>query len=408
MKKKIISKKIILSISVISNLILLIFFKYFNFITSSISFFSSKFGIYIDPIFLNILQITGISFFTFSAISYVVDIYHKVLDPQKNLLLFINYFCYFGKIISGPIEKPEAFFYELTKKKSMNWEKFSKSIQLILFGFFKKILIANRISSHSIFKSFYENPQGNGTLISTIVPILYTIQIYADFSGYTDIVRGVSLLFDINLSINFLEPYLATNIQKFWRRWHISLSTWFRDYLYIPLGGNRKGVKRTYINLMITMLLCGIWHGAGINFIIWGILHGVALMLHKFYRSNKNEKKHTDSRFIVFFNWFFTISFINIAWIFFRSENLGTVFLIFEEFFSLKFTLNLSFISLSVLFLQTVPFIIIIDVTQRIEGRKEVFGSFSWPIRTLLYFFMGIYILYFKFSYISKFIYEGF
>jgi len=240
-------KKRILVLSILINLSNLVFFKYFNFFSENITYLLNIFGLNIDPFILNIIVIIGISFYTLQVIAYNIDVYREIINPIKRFIDFAVFLAYFPKLASGPIEHPKNFIPEIEKRKKLSNCDFSGAIQLILFGYFSKVVIADLISYH--IGDFYLNPSAYNSTDALLITFLYTIQIYADFAAYSNIARGISKLFGINLMINFNQPYLSTNIRAFWRTWHISLTEWLRDYLYIPLGGDRKGSKRLQLNI---------------------------------------------------------------------------------------------------------------------------------------------------------------
>ncbi|MCF8219495.1 MAG: hypothetical protein K9I29_09540 [Bacteroidales bacterium] len=281
--------------SMFINLGILAFFKYFGFFVDSFETLAGVFGLQLDFIHLNIILPVGISFYTFQTMSYTIDIYRKKLEPTNNFIDFAVFVSFFPQLVAGPIERARNLLPQIARLSKPKRKQIEEGISLIVTGLFIKVMIgdtAGRFVDHifgnpEIYKSF--------ELISAL--ILFSVQIYADFSGYSSIARGVAKLLGIELMKNFEQPYLSANITEFWRRWHISLSSWLKDYLYISLGGNRKGKSRTYVNLMITMLLGGLWHGASWNFVIWGGLHGIYLAVHKYML--EPTPKSPASKFIV-------------------------------------------------------------------------------------------------------------
>ncbi|MCS7005299.1 MAG: MBOAT family protein [Cytophagales bacterium] len=266
----------------------------------------------------------GISFYTFQTLSYSIDIYRGKLTPVNSIVDFAFFVSFFPQLIAGPIVRAADFIPQIRMPHSLSEEDFGKSIYLILTGLFKKIVISDYLSINWVDRVFAE-PVRYSAIENLLAVYGYAIQIYCDFSGYSDIAIGIALLLGFRLNINFNSPYQATNITDFWRRWHISLSSWLRDYLYISLGGNRKGKLRTYVNLLITMLLGGLWHGAHIRFIIWGALHGIALACHKIWLETfpPSEKESFLTKVV---STFFTFHFVCFCWIFFRAENLQKAF----------------------------------------------------------------------------------
>jgi len=267
-----------------------------------------------------ILLPVGISFYTFQTISYTVDIYRGKVDPVRHILDFGFYVSFFPQLVAGPIVRASEFIPQLYKRYSLSMQEFGFALFLILKGLFKKIFIGDYIALNFVDRVF-ANPTGFSGFENLTALFGYSLQVYVDFSGYTDIAIGVALLLGFRLPKNFNSPYKATSVGNFWKRWHISLSTWLKDYLYIPLGGNRKGRIMTDVNLMITMLLGGLWHGASWQFVIWGGLNGAGLIVYKLWRrvSPYEKSKHWAVRFWKIFNTFVFITFTRI-W--FRSESM--------------------------------------------------------------------------------------
>lgn len=331
-------RKLLLILSLVVNLGVLVYFKYSYFIadilhqTIGVQFnIVNYFSIFTNEFFktnLDVSQIllpVGISFFTFQTISYSVDVYRKRIQPVKNILDFGFYVSFFPQLVAGPIVRAWEFIPQLHKKYVLSEKRFWSAVWLIMGGLFKKMVISDYLSVNLVDRVF-DAPMMYSGVELLMGAYGYTMQIYCDFSGYTDIAIGVALILGFNLPNNFNLPYVATSITDFWRRWHISLSSWLRDYLYIPLGGNRKGNIRRGINLMITMLIGGLWHGAGWLFIIWGTLHGLALLFEKvvFGIFKKNNIKMPK-----FVGFLFTFHFLVVTWIVFRSPDLETLQLFF-------------------------------------------------------------------------------
>jgi D-alanyl-lipoteichoic acid acyltransferase DltB (MBOAT superfamily) len=287
----------------------------------------------------------GISFFTFQTISYTFDIYRNKVKPVNNIIDFGFYVSFFPQLVAGPIVRAAEFVPQLYQKFKLSAREFSHALFLILNGLLKKMLISDYISINFVDRVF-ESPLSYSGFENAMAVYGYSLQIYCDFSGYTDIAIGVALLLGFRLPINFNSPYKAVNITEFWHRWHISLSSWLRDYLYIPLGGNRKGELRKNINLLITMLLGGLWHGAHLRFIIWGGIHGITLVIHKQWTRlmkyfNPNYKQlHTRSRTGNFLSVFFTFHVVTFAWIFFRAQNMHKAKQMISQIFT-KFNFDL-------------------------------------------------------------------
>jgi len=264
--------------------------------------------------------------------SYTIDVYRRKLKPVKNIVDFGFYVTFFPQLVAGPIVRASEFIPQLFQKFQLTKAEFSYALFLILNGLTKKMLISDYLSVNFVDRIF-DNPSAFSGVENLLAVYGYAIQIYCDFSGYTDIAIGVALILGFRLPVNFNSPYKATNITDFWRRWHISLSSWLRDYLYISLGGNRKGRFRQNLNLMLTMLLGGLWHGASIRFIIWGGIHGFSLMLHKLFMRLK-WNIHTQNWPGRFVSIFITFNLVCLTWIFFRASDMHNVGLMFKQIFS--------------------------------------------------------------------------
>ncbi|MCD4833528.1 MAG: MBOAT family protein [Bacteroidales bacterium] len=333
-------KKLFVATSIIINLSLLAYFKYTYFFTDIINTtFHSDFEVInhlaswtnsLTGSSFNVSRIilpVGISFYTFQTISYTVDVYRGKLKPVKNIIDFGFYVSFFPQLVAGPIVRAAEFIPQLYQKFKLSKREFGHAVFLILNGLVKKMLISDYISINFVDRIF-ESPLSFTGFENLMAVYGYSIQIYCDFSGYTDIAIGVALLLGFRLPVNFNSPYKAINITDFWRRWHISLSSWLRDYLYIPLGGNKKGKVKMYVNIMITMLLGGLWHGASMRFIIWGGIHGIGLVIQKLWvKMNLSLSKYYTSRsskniFFRFVSVFTTFHLVTFAWIFFRAENM--------------------------------------------------------------------------------------
>jgi len=278
-------RKAYLLVSIIINLGVLCVFKYLGFFVESMNGLLASFGFGPLSAPLQVILPVGISFYTFQTMGYTIDVYRRQQKPESRFVNFALYVSYFPQLVAGPIERARNLLPRICDKRIVTAEQIGTGIQLMLMGYLKKVAIADAVAPYV--ERIFADPSSQSSLQLLLGLYLFAIQIYGDFSGYSDIARGVSRLFGIELMINFKQPYLSANITEFWRRWHISLSTWLRDYLYIPLGGNRKGTLNTYRNLMLTMLIGGLWHGASWTFVIWGGLHGVYLSLHKFYTGDR-------------------------------------------------------------------------------------------------------------------------
>ena len=321
-------RKFLLIISLCTNLGLLCWFKYTNFFYEMLCPFLNKTYTPLD-IFLPV----GISFFTFQSMSYTIDVYRRKLKPLDNLLDYAFYVSFFPQLVAGPIVRASDFIPQIRKKLVVTSEMFGEGVFLIMTGLFKKAVISDYISINFVERVF-DNPGLYSGIENLLGVYGYALQIYCDFSGYSDMAIGIALLLGFRFPINFNSPYKAESVSDFWRRWHISLSSWLRDYLYISMGGNRKGKFRTYVNLIITMLLGGLWHGASWNFIVWGGLHGVALAVHKAFRSMLGHDKHYHSKGLKrFLAIVITFHFACFCWIFFRCADFNDSIVMIRQIF---------------------------------------------------------------------------
>lgn len=333
-------RKFYLIVTLIVNLGMLGYFKYTNFLLDS--FFSLS-GAKFEP--LDIFLPVGVSFFTFQSLSYTLDVYRGNLKPVDHILDYAFFVSFFPQLVAGPIVRASDFLPQLYKPTVVTAEMFGKGVFLIGCGLFKKAVISDYISINFIDRVF-DAPSLYSGVENLFAVYGYALQIYCDFSGYSDMAIGIALLLGFRFPKNFDSPYQSKNINEFWRRWHISLSTWLRDYLYIPLGGNRKGEVRTYANQMLTMLLGGLWHGASWRFIIWGAFHGAALGVHKWFSSKFPNAVKKDSSLAHFGSVFVTFHFVCFCWIFFRAADITTVGEILHQvFFNFNLALLPDFLS---------------------------------------------------------------
>lgn len=315
-KSKVI-KKCFVSLSLFINLGLLAYFKYTNFFGEM---FSRLLGMEFSP--LDIFLPVGISFFTFQSLSYTIDVYRGKLKPLSNLLDYAFYVSFFPQLVAGPIVRARDFIPQIRKPLFVSQKMFGVGVFFILCGLFKKAVISDYISVNFV-ERIFDNPMLYSGLENLLGVYGYALQIYCDFSGYSDMAIGIALLLGFKFPVNFDSPYKSASITEFWRRWHISLSSWLRDYLYISLGGNRKGKPRQMLNLLITMLLGGLWHGASLNFIIWGGMHGLALVFHKLILTIRGKSKSEEPKGIFRIGGIIlTFHFVCLTWVFFRNSSI--------------------------------------------------------------------------------------
>ena len=330
-------RKVLLWISILVNLGFLGFFKYYNFFLDNFVSAFSFFGTSINANSLNIILPVGISFYTFQTLSYTIDVYKKKLEPTKDFIAFTAFVSFFPQLVAGPIERATNLLPQFYKKRTFEYDKAVDGLRQILWGLFKKIVIAD--NSAKIANEIFNNSADYSGSTLVLGAIFFTFQIYGDFSGYSDIAIGTSRLFGFNLKQNFAFPYFSRDIAEFWRRWHISLSTWFRDYLYIPLGGSRGGTWMKVRNTFVIFIVSGFWHGANWTFIVWGALN--ALYFLPLLLLNKN-RTNTDTvaqgKYLPSFKELYqigiTFSLTVLAWVFFRAENIGHALSYISEIFS--------------------------------------------------------------------------
>ena len=324
-------RKFYLILSVILNLCFLGYFKYATFFAEN---YNELFDGHLS--FEKVFLPVGISFYTFQSMSYIIDIYRKELQPTKNILDYMFFVSFFPQLVAGPIVRASEFIPQIYAKLNLTRNDVNSALFLIIGGLIKKTVVSDYISINFVDRVF-DAPLLYSPFENLMATYGYTIQIYCDFSGYSDMAIGIALLMGFKLSLNFRTPYKSASITEFWRRWHISLSTWLRDYLYISLGGNRKGKFRMYVNLFLTMLLGGLWHGASWKFVIWGSLHGTQLVVERFF---KDYIKLPKNNFTWLISLLLTFHFVAFCWIFFRAADFETAFAVIRNISLLEFNLS--------------------------------------------------------------------
>ncbi len=330
-EKRPMKKTLWMIISVVASLSVLFFFKYYNFVAGTIGYF---FG---ADLSLQLILPVGISFYTFQTLSYSIDVYRGNIKAEHNFFYYALFVSFFPQLVAGPIERPDNLLPQLHAEHKFNYDDLCIGSKRMLAGFFKKIVVADTAAKYV--NTVYNNPTEKGGLAIIIATVLFAIQIYCDFSGYTDIAIGCSRIMGYRLMQNFERPYSCENIRDFWSRWHISLSSWFKDYLYIPLGGNRRGRSRQLVNLLIVFLVSGLWHGAEWTFVLWGFLHGIYRIIGDL-TYKKREKLYvrmgidTTSRPVRMFRTAVTFVLVCFAWIFFRANNTSQLILILKRLFT--------------------------------------------------------------------------
>lgn len=317
----------VLGISLILNFGILFVFKYFNFFSISITSAASLIGIESDPFLIDVLLPVGISFYTFQAVAYTVDVFRAQISAETNLILFTTFISFFPQLVAGPIERAKDLLPQFHEQHSLEYKNIVSGLQLILWGVFKKVVIADQLAIYV--DSVYNGVEFQTGARLVLATIFFTYQIYCDFSGYSDIAVGSARILGFDLMTNFRQPYLAISLRDFWRRWHISLSTWFRDYVYVPLGGNRVPQLRIYINLLVVFVVSGLWHGAAWTFVIWGGVHGLWLVLEDVIEQLKPKSLPE----MPLLRWAVTFIVVIISWIFFRANTLNDALYIITHIF---------------------------------------------------------------------------
>jgi len=389
--------RLFLAASMALNLTILGFFKYFNFFVNSAASLLVSMGLHPHVETLHIILPLGISFYTFQSMNYVIDVYRGELEGEKSLLNFALFVSFFPHLVAGPILRATALMPQIKQPNTITRDGFYSGFYLAIWGLFKKVVIADNVAgvADAVFRDF-PNVLAPGQQITSLPPsgtvllgmYAFAIQIYCDFSGYTDIARGTARMMGFELMRNFNLPYLAVNPSDFWQRWHISLSTWLRDYLYIPLGGNRKGKARTYVNLMITMLLGGLWHGAAWTFVVWGAFHGALLCIHHLARdwlgeniapkSKPGEWIWTAIRVLVFFHL------VCIGWLIFRAESFEQAWLMLRSLARLSFRWQLDDV-LKLTLLASALILLVVQLSQAKTKEMLVAWRLPMPLRAVAY-----------------------
>lgn len=308
-------RKLLLAASVTANLGVLGFFKYCDFFIESIGAVMTQLGWTIRPGTLGLVLPVGISFYTFQSMSYTIDVYRREIPATRSLVHFIAFVSFFPQLVAGPIERAKHLLPQFARPLRITKAMLEEGVWLCLWGLFKKVVLADNLAP--LVEMVYGHP-APGALLVVLATLAFGVQIYCDFSGYSDMARGIAQLLGFDLMLNFNLPYAAANLRDFWRRWHISLSTWLRDYLYVSLGGSRLGRTRTLLNLFVTMLLGGLWHGAAWNFVLWGLWHGGGLVVHRAWSESSRAARSGGFPLL---NWMWTMLFVFYGWLLFRADS---------------------------------------------------------------------------------------
>ena len=411
-------RKKYLLLSLVANLGILFTFKYANFFSESLRVALNQFNIFYDMPMFDLLLPVGISFYTFQSMSYTIDVYRGEQQPERHLGKFALYVAFFPQLVAGPIERSLRLLPQFDRVFKFDYERVVSGLRLMLWGFFKKLVIADRLAIYV--NEAYNHPAEYQGLTLLLATYFFAIQIYCDFSGYSDIAIGAARVMGYDLMTNFRQPYFSKSISEFWRRWHISLSTWFRDYLYIPLGGNRVGKQRWYFNLFAVFVISGLWHGANWTFVVWGALHGGYLIfaivtadwrqkLAHWSGLAKRPALHNLLRTLI------TFHLVLFAWIFFRANSLSEAFMIIGNMAALDFSLE-SLKSLNIALgwgelLVAIGSILFLELAHLLQSRGKVH---SWitaqpaPLRWSVYYLLLLAIAFFGVFNHSEFIYFQF
>jgi D-alanyl-lipoteichoic acid acyltransferase DltB (MBOAT superfamily) len=311
------ARQALLTVSLVVNLGILGCFKYYDFFIASLMELLGQIGVQAQPPLLRVILPVGISFYTFQTMSYAIDVYRREIPATRNLVEFLAYVSFFPQLVAGPIERGKHLLPQFSQARRITRPMLEEGIWLCVWGMFKKVVLADNLAP--LVEMVYDQPRP-GALMVVLATLAFGGQIYCDFSGYSDIARGTARILGFEIMVNFNLPYVARNVREFWSRWHISLSTWLRDYLYIPLGGNRRGPLQTHRNLFLTMLLGGLWHGASWNFVAWGAWHGLGLAAHRFWSARRDVAPERPARAMgAAVSWALTMAFVFYGWLLFRA-----------------------------------------------------------------------------------------
>jgi alginate O-acetyltransferase complex protein AlgI len=377
-------RKYFLIASLIANIGILAIFKYFNFINGNITGIAALLGFENPVPYLKMVLPIGLSFHTFQAMSYTIEVYRGNQKAEKHFGIYSLYVMFYPQLVAGPIERPQNILHQFHERKYFTYENAVEGTKLIIYGLFKKIVIADRLAIYV--NQFYADVNNYSSITAIVAIIFFSFQIYCDFSGYSDIARGAAKFMGYDLMVNFNRPYFAQSIGEFWKRWHISLSSWFRDYLYIPLGGNRVSKIKLYRNLMIVFLVSGLWHGASWNFIIWGGLHGLFLVLAIIFSPFLYQKTETNDFSLIktllqVFNTTWVFILVSLAWVFFRAETFDKAILVFHKLGEMNFSLNMTQLCAQKgpLNLALSLFVLLLlFISYKIPSKLERFGSVAY------------------------------
>lgn len=392
-------RRIWLAMSIVTNLATLFTFKYFNFFADSLHAALTGFGIDIPPVTLNVLLPVGISFYTFQSMAYTIDVYRGELPAERNFIRFFTFVAFFPQLVAGPIERATHLLPQFALSHRFDVGRITEGLRFILWGLFKKMVIADRLAIYV--NTVYGDATTYQGLPLITATVFFAFQIYCDFSGYSDIAVGTARILGFNLMVNFRQPYLAASLREFWRRWHISLSTWFRDYVYIPLGGNRVRFAAMLRNLLIVFVVSGLWHGARWTFVIWGFIHGLGVVVETVLGRTALARQIHLPRWV---RWAVTTTVVMVAWVFFRADSLETALAVLRGMtdFSLGWSRLFAPFDGAVLgaqteFMVSIALIVMLMVWDWFDNRtgqfNTVFHIRPWALRWVGYYGLGLGIL---------------
>ena len=405
-------RKLFLVFSLIANIGVLAVFKYYNFLNENFSFLMHGFGLSNPIPYLSILLPIGLSFHTFQAMSYTIEVYRGHQKAERHFGIYSLYVMFYPQLVAGPIERPQNLLHQFREKFDFDYDRVVGGLKLILWGFVKKLVIADRLAIYV--NAVYNNPEQHNGMTFIVATIFFAIQIYCDFSGYSDIAIGTAKVMGFKLMTNFNRPYFSRNISEFWKRWHISLSTWFKDYLYISLGGNRVSIPRWYFNLMLVFIISGLWHGANWTYIIWGALNGFYLVFaiityglrKKITRLAGIDQLPKLNNFLQVLTTFFLACF---AWIFFRANHVTDAFNIIKKMFKFDGPVFIENPSMIIYPIMGIFLLLFVELKQEYyKGSFSFLSNNNWMVRNLSYAFLIILILLFGVFDGGQFIYFQF
>lgn len=390
-------RKLFLIISLIANIGVLAVFKYYNFLNDNFAFLFQFFGFEYPIPYLNIILPIGLSFHTFQAMSYTIEVFRGHQKAEKHFGIYALYVMFYPQLVAGPIERPQNLLHQFREKFEFNYARVVDGLKLMLWGFFKKIVVADRLAIYV--NAVYGNSDQHNGVTLIVATIFFAFQIYCDFSGYSDIAIGAAKVMGFKLMLNFNRPYFSKSISEFWRRWHISLSTWFRDYLYISLGGNRVSIPHWYLNLFLVFLISGLWHGANWTYIIWGSLNGLYLIFSIFtsnFRSKVLEitKIIKFPRFLNLIQIIFTFVLSCIAWIFFRASSTNEALNILYKVLTPKGSIFIESPAMMIYSVFGILLLLLVEFKREYyTGDFSFFNNPNWFVRNLSYAIIIILIL---------------